>query len=137
MFYLSLLFTTIVWGLNVIIDKKALKTGHPIEINFITTIVMAMVVTIYFLISKRIGIVFAFSPQTVFLSVVNGILIPTSLIAYLFALSKGDTKTVVLVTASYPIIAIMIAMFAFNEVVSFHQWFGMMLAIFGIFLVIK
>lgn len=137
MFYLSLLFATVVWGLNVIIDKQALKTGHPIEVNFITTMTTAIVVCIYFSLAKKNGLHFSYSPQTVLLSVLNGVLIPTSFVVYLHALSKGEISQVVMATATYPIIAILFAMFAFNESVSASQWLGILCTVFGIFLVMK
>lgn len=137
MFYLSLLFATVVWGLNVVIDKQALKTGHPIEVNFITTITMTIVVSIYYALAKKNGVAFSYTLQTVTLSMLNGLLVPTSFVAYLYALSKGDVSQVVMVTATSPIIAILFAVFAFNETISMAQWMGVMCTIFGIFLVMR
>ncbi|RXT13853.1 EamA family transporter [Ammoniphilus sp. CFH 90114] len=137
MFYLSLLFATVVWGLNVIIDKQALRTGHPIEVNFITTMTTALVVCVYFGLAKKNGVQFTYAPQTVLYSVLNGVLIPTSFVVYLYALSKGEISRVVMATATYPIIAILFAVFAFNESVSLSQWIGIVCTIFGIFLVMK
>ncbi|MBP1933512.1 EamA family transporter [Ammoniphilus resinae] len=137
MFYLSLFFATVVWGMNVIIDKQALKTGHPIEVNFITTMTMAIVVMIYFVLAKKAGMSFAYSPQTISFSILNGILVPTSFVAYLYALSKGDINKVILITATSPIIAILFAVFAFNEQINVTQWFGILMTILGIFLVMR
>jgi bacterial/archaeal transporter family protein len=136
-FYFSLFFATVVWGVNVIIDKQALKTGHPIEVNFITTMTMALVVSIYFLLARKLGVTFHFSPQTISFSILNGFLVPTSFVAYLFALAQGDVNKVILITASSPIIAILVAVYAFNETISFVQWVGMVFTIIGIFLVVK
>jgi|GEM_PF-2885286 len=137
MFYLSLFFATVVWGMNVIIDKQALKTGHPIEVNFISTMTMAIVVMIYFWLARKSGMSFSYSPQTISFSILNGILVPTSFVAYLYALSKGDMNKVILVTATSPIIAILFAVFAFNEQINATQWFGILMTILGIFLVMR
>ncbi|WP_167577444.1 EamA family transporter [Ammoniphilus sp. YIM 78166] len=137
MFYLSLFFATVIWGLNVIIDKQALRTGHPIEVNFITTMTTALVVCVYFMIAKKSGVQFNYTPQTLAFSVLNGLLIPTSFVAYLYALAKGNVSQVVMITATSPIIAILFAVLAFNESVTLSQWLGIMCTIFGIFLVIK
>lgn len=137
MFYLSLLFATVVWGLNPVIDKQALKTGHPIEVNFITTMTMAIVVSLYFALAKKSGVQFSFSPTTFTFSIINGILIPTSFVAYLFALSQGNLSKVVMTTATYPIIAILFAVFLFKETITLGQWMGIMCTIFGIYLVMR
>lgn len=137
MFYLSLLFATVVWGINVVIDKQALKTGHPIEVNFITTITMSLVVSIYYVLARKNGVTFSYTPPTVALSMLNGLLVPTSFVAYLYALSKGNVSQVVMVTATSPIIAILFAVFAFNETITLSQWMGVLCTIFGIFLVMR
>lgn len=137
MFYLSLLFATVVWGLNVVIDKQALKTGHPVEVNFITTITMSLVVSLYYVLARKNGVTFSYTPQTVTLSMLNGLLVPTSFVAYLYALSKGNVSQVVMVTATSPIIAILFAVFAFNETITMSQWMGVLCTIFGIYLVIR
>ncbi len=137
--YFLIFLVTFIWGLNGIIDKKALATGHPIEVNFITTFTMIGMAFVYFIAAKYWGIPlqFKFKMNTVFFAMTNGILIPTAYILFLFSISKGSLSTVVTITATYPIVTFLLSIGLLNEPVSFNKIFGIVLVVAGLFIFAK
>ncbi|MBP1935935.1 putative membrane protein [Paenibacillus sediminis] len=128
---------TLIWGLNGIIDRQALSTGHPIEVNFVTTLTMIIVVMIYFTTAKLSGIPFHFYKNTVVFAILNGILIPTAYVIFLFALSRAGLTAVVAITSTYPIITFILAVMLLNEPVSVNKVLGIILVVAGLLIFIK
>jgi transporter family protein len=135
--YLVIFIVTLIWGVNGIIDRKALSTGHPIEVNFITTLTMVVMVIFYLSLAKWWGIPFHFHKNTVLYAMLNGMLIPTSFVIYLYALSRGSLTTVVAITATYPLITYLLAAVLLKEPLTANKIIGVTMTMIGLYFVIK
>ncbi|GGG13339.1 EamA family transporter [Paenibacillus abyssi] len=137
MLYVIILTVTFIWGINGLIDRQALTTGHPLEVNFITTVTMLVVAFIYLLSAKLAGIPFHFHKNTVIFAMTNGILVPTAYVVFLYALSRGALTTVVTITATYPLITFILAVIFMNEAISINKLTGMALIVIGLYVFVK
>ncbi|EXX88899.1 membrane protein [Paenibacillus darwinianus] len=137
MLYVIILMVTFIWGINGIIDRQALQTGHPLEVNFITAFTMLIVALVYLMAAKLGGMPFQFHRNTVLFAMTNGILVPTAYVVFLYALSRGSLTTVVTITATYPIVTFVLAVLLMNEAVSASKVAGMALIVLGLFLFVR
>lgn len=137
MLYLIIFIVTCIWGINSIIDRQALSTGHPFEVNFITAITMLTMSVFFLTAGKWIGIPFHFNKNTVGFAITNGILVPTAYVIFLYALSRGALTTVVTITATYPLITFILAAAILNEPVTLNKVLGILLVAFGLFVFIN
>jgi transporter family protein len=135
--YFVIFIVTMIWGVNGLIDRKALSTGHPIEVNFITTLTMIVMVIFYLFLAKWWGISFHFHKNTVLYAMLNGILIPTSFVIYLYALSRGNFTTVITITATYPLITYILAAVLLKEPFTINKLIGVTMTMTGLYYVIK
>ncbi|UFJ39823.1 DMT family transporter [Brevibacillus humidisoli] len=137
MLYLVIFLVTLIWGVNGLIDRKALSTSHPIEVNFITTLTMVAVVFLSFTLARWSGVPFHFHKNTVLYAVLNGILIPASFIIYLYALSKDNFTTVITITATYPLITCILASILFKEPLTANKFIGLTMTVIGLYFVLR
>lgn len=137
MLYVIILIVTFIWGINGLIDRQAITTGHPLEVNFITTFTMFIVASIYLMAAKVGGMPFHFHRNTILFAMTNGILVPTAYVVFLYALSRGSLTTVVTITASYPLVTFVLAVLLLNETVSPSKVAGMALIVLGLFLFVR
>lgn len=132
MLYFIIFVVTLIWGINGIIDRQALSTGHPIEVNFITTLTMITMGLVYLAAAKWWGIPFHFYKNTVVFAITNGILIPTAYVIFLYALSRGALTTVVTITATYPLITFILAVAFLHEPMTINRVLGIIIIIIGL-----
>lgn len=137
MLYFIIIVVTLIWGVNGILDRKALATGHPLEVNFIGTLAMIAVALVYLAIAKWQHIPLAFHRSTVLFAALNGVLVPTAYVIFLYALSRGALTTVVTITAAYPIITYILAVLFLNEPVTPSKLAGIVIVVIGMIVFVK
>lgn len=137
MLYFIIIVVTLIWGVNGILDRKALVTGHPLEVNFIGTLAMITVALVYLAIAKWHNIPLSFHRNTVMFAALNGVLVPTAYVIFLYALSRGALTTVVTITAAYPIVTYILAVIFLNEPITASKLAGIAIVVIGMLIFIK
>ena len=74
-------------------------------------------------------------PKGVFLAIVTGILGFAGALCFLYAASKGPISLVAVLSALYPIIAIVLAIFFLNESITIKQGLGIVLGLGAMILI--
>jgi len=120
------------WGLWGFFGKLALDKGMEPTTLFLAEVVISFVcvlpVLIMILHKKE------FFRQTVYWNIfglVSGAALALGLLFYYLALQKGQVSLVVPLTATYPIISVLLGYVALNEKPSLFQWIGIFLVVSG------
>jgi transporter family protein len=138
MFGILLLFLILLtWGLGGIFCKIALKSVGPSNSYFLEalgTLTVALTFLIIVAILKQPASLgsFHFNLPALLFGIVYGI----GTILFVFALNMGKASVIVPLTALYPAVTVILALFILNESISLPQGIGVVLAIIaGILLV--
>ena len=75
-------------------------------------------------------------PKSILFGILTGMTRYIGALAFLYAVSKGKSSTVVTVTALYPIASIMLSYFILHESITVKQFVGIFLALCALFLFI-
>ena len=121
----------VLWGLWSFIPKITTKFISPKS-----AIIYDVVVGIMFGIIVLISLEFKpdIHPKGVFLAISTGILGFAGALCFLYAASKGPISLVAVLSALYPAIAIVLAVFFLNETISIKQGLGIVLGVGAIIL---
>jgi len=74
-------------------------------------------------------------PKGIFLAIITGILGFAGALCFLYAASKGPISLVAVLSALYPIIAILLAVFFLNESITIKQGLGIVLGLGAMILI--
>jgi len=120
------------WGLWSFIPKITIKYISP-KSAMLFEVLGGIIVAIIVLISLNFKP--DVHPKGVFLAIVTGILGFAGALCFLYAASKGPISLVAVLSALYPIIAIVLAMFFLNESITVKQGLGIVLGLGAMILV--
>ncbi|RLB95734.1 MAG: hypothetical protein DRH90_25245 [Deltaproteobacteria bacterium] len=116
----------VLWGLWSFIPKITTKYISPksaILFEVLGGIIFAIIVLISLQFKPD------FHPKGALLAISTGILGFAGALCFLYAASKGPISLVAVLSALYPIIAIVLAMFFLNETITIKQGLGIVLGI--------
>ena len=122
----------VLWGLWSFIPKITIKHISPksaILFEVLGGIILAIIVLISLNFKPDIH------PKGVFLAIITGILGFAGALCFLYAASKGPISLVAVLSALYPIIAIVLAVFFLNESITIKQGFGIVLGLGAMILI--
>lgn len=131
-----LLVTMILWGSTPLIEKLGLKDVDPLMGIFIRSLVITVILFVFYLFSGRLNELTRISVKNFSLFAASGIM--AGLIAmwtYFYLLKEGMTSKIVPIAASYPLITAVLSIFVLGEQVTLQRIIGIILTIFGIILV--
>jgi transporter family protein len=122
----------VLWGLWSFIPKITIKHISPksaMLFEVLGGIILAIIVLISLNFKPDIH------PKGVFLAIVTGILGFAGALCFLYAASKGPISLVAVLSALYPIIAIVLAVFFLNESITIKQGLGIVLGLGAMILI--
>ena len=122
------------WGLWAFIPKITVKYISP-KSALIYEVLGAILVAAVVLHSLEFRP--AMHPTGVALGIATGFLGFLGALCYLFAVSKGPVSLIVVLTALYPVISILLAMFFLHESITLRQGVGIIFALTAMFLVAR
>jgi transporter family protein len=126
------------WGLWGFFGKLALeKKMAPISILFAETLISALIAfPIFLTMAIRANAPTLQSSFNVY-GVLSGFGLAVGLLFYYFALSEARVAIVVPLTATYPIVAVLLSYALLGERPSFAQWVGVILVVIGVALLLS
>ncbi len=119
------------WGLWAFFPKLAMNYMKPKSVfiyEFIGVFIIGIIAFLF------IGSKFEFNTKGVIFAVLTGMAGSLGALFFLLALVKGRVSVVVVTTALYPLIAILLAVLVLKEPITLTQVFGMFLALVAIIL---
>jgi len=122
----------VLWGLWSFIPKITTKYISPksaILFEVIGGILVAIIVLFSLKFKPDIH------PKGVLLAITTGILGFTGALCFLYAASKGPISLIAVLSALYPVIAIVLAMIFLNESISIKQGLGIVLGLVAMILI--
>jgi transporter family protein len=122
----------VLWGLWSFIPKITIKYISP-KSAMLFEVLGGIIVAIIVLISLNFKP--DVHPKGVFLAIITGILGFAGALCFLYAASKGPISLVAVLSALYPIIAIVLAIFFLNESITVKQGLGIVLGLGAMILV--
>ena len=124
--------TILMWGLWGFFGKIALGKGMPPSSVFLTEIFIGVIcaIPILFIIIRKKVAIFQNYSWNVF-GLLSGAGLAIGLLIYYLALEKGQASVIVPLTATYPVITVILSYLLLNERPSIFQWIGIALVISG------
>jgi bacterial/archaeal transporter family protein len=131
-----LLATMILWGSTPLIEKLGLKDVDPLMGIFIRSLVITVILFVFYLFSGRLNELAKLSVKNFSLFAASGIMAGLiGMWTYFYLLKEGMTSKIVPIAASYPLITAVLSIFVLGEQVTLQRVIGIILTITGIILV--
>jgi len=131
--------TILMWGLWGFFGKLALEKKMAPTIVFLTETVVSALIAVFLL----LAIVQRHEAQPPLYSTINvygilsGVALAVGLLFYYFALEGAKVTVVVPLTATYPVVAVLLAYLLLRERPSPLQWIGVILVVAGVALLLS
>ncbi|MBI4712876.1 MAG: EamA family transporter [Planctomycetes bacterium] len=133
---LLLILTALLWGVTPIIEKRALQGAEPFIGLIFRNMTVTFILVIAVLATGKIKEVLNTSPRTMLLFAFTGVTAGLlAMLTYFAALKLGATSKVVPVTATYPLVTVILGVLILGEQVTLMRVIGTILIIAGIWLV--
>lgn len=133
------LLTILLWGLWGFFGKLALERKMaPITVFLAETLVSAVIAVLFF-----VAVVYRSHDQPPLYSTVNvygilsGVALAVGLLFYYLALQGGNVSIVVPLTATYPVVAVLLGYVLLSERPTALQWIGAILVVVGAALLVS
>jgi transporter family protein len=131
-----LLATMILWGSTPLIEKLGLKDVDPLMGIFIRSLVITVILFVFYLFSGRLNELTKITVKNFSLFAASGIMAGLiGMWTYFYLLKEGMTSKIVPIAASYPLITAVLSIFVLGEQVTLQRIIGIVLTIVGIILV--
>jgi transporter family protein len=131
-----LLVTMVLWGSTPLIEKLGLKDVDPLMGIFIRSLVITVILFVFYLFSGRIYELTKISVKNFSLFAASGIMAGlVGMWTYFYLLKGGMTSKIVPIAASYPLITAVLSILILGEQVTLQRIIGIILTIIGIILV--
>jgi transporter family protein len=131
-----LLVTMVLWGSTPLIEKLGLKDVDPLMGIFIRSLVITVILFVFYLCSGRIHELTKISVKNFSLFAASGIMAGlVGMWTYFYLLKGGMTSKIVPIAASYPLITAVLSILVLGEQVTLQRIIGIILTIIGIILV--
>ena len=128
----------VMWGLWGFFGKLALERKMaPISILFAETLISAVIAFPIFLTMATRANAPALQSSFNVYGVLSGFGLAVGLLFYYFALSEARVAIVVPLTATYPIVAVLLSYALLGERPSLAQWIGIILVVIGVALLLS
>ena len=131
-----LLVTMVLWGSTPLLEKLGLKDVDPLTGIFIRSLVITVILFVFYLFTGRLHELTRISLKNFSLFAASGIM--AGLVAmwtYFYLLKGGMTSKIVPIAASYPLITAILSILILGEQVTAQRIIGIILTIVGIILV--
>lgn len=125
------LITLVLWGLWGFILKLSYRDLGWIEVYFLSIAASFSLALTIFILNKGYSRV---SGSSIYLPLIAGLCASIGSVFFNKALEKGEVSIVILLTALYPAVSIVLATIFLNEKLSLYQVIGIILAIVAIIL---
>ena len=134
MIYLFL--TTLFWGMAAIFDKLALGKTSPFAGMMVRQFILSGILLAVGIASGRLGSLGTLDGRTIFFFGLSGICGGAAgLWTYYHALRLGGASLVVPITATYPLITVILSWLILQEGLTVHRMIGTALIVLGVWLV--
>jgi transporter family protein len=131
-----LLLTTLFWGTAAIFDKLALGATSPFAGMMVRQFILTGILLAVGVGSGRLGNIGALDGRTVLLFGLSGICGGAGgLWTYYHALRMGGASLVVPITATYPLVTVLLSWLILQEGLTVHRIAGTALIVLGVWLV--
>ncbi len=132
--FLPALGALVFYGFWAFFPKMASLTINPKSFLFYNVIgSVAVNFVIFFVMKSKLQ----FEPKGFIFSLLTGIFGILGTLLFAYALGKGKASVVIIVTALYPIISIILSILFLKETVSVRQFIGMTLGMIAVILISK
>lgn len=133
--FLPVLIAVISWAGMVFLPKLVAQTSLPptsaILYEILGGVTVALIVFLY------LGGKAQFDAKGAAISYAVGLLGFTGTLAYFWAVTKGPVSIIAVLSAMYPIIAVLLGVFVLHETLSLRQMLGIGLSMAGLWLLVK
>ena len=123
--------TFICWGIWAFVPKITTRYIHPMSAMIFETV---GVIIAGFVVLTLVGFRPEIHPKGVGLAVFTGLVGMTGALGFLFAVRVGKVSVVVMLTAMYPLVTLLLAHFLLKEPITLKQGLGMLCALAAIVL---
>ena len=131
-----LLVTMVLWGSTPLIEKLGLKDVDPLMGIFIRSLVITVILFVFYLFSGRLNELTKITVKNFSLFAASGLMAGLiGMWTYFYLLKEGMTSKIVPIAASYPLITAVLSIFVLGEQVTLQRIIGIVLTIVGIILV--
>ena len=131
-----LIATMVLWGSTPLIEKLGLKDVDPLMGIFIRSLVITVILFVFYLFSGRLNELTKITVKNFSLFAASGIMAGLiGMWTYFYLLKEGMTSKIVPIAASYPLITAVLSIFILGEQVTLQRIIGIVLTIVGIILV--
>jgi len=127
-----ILITILLWGAWGIFDKKALESASPRDVFLILLLCDIPLVALAAAIAHLSGQSLTASGGTLFWTMLSALTMTASSVVYLIALEKSEASYVLGITASYPLMAQLTAIFFLGEPLVPARFAGSVLIVAGV-----
>jgi len=131
-----LIATMVLWGSTPLIEKLGLKDVDPLMGIFIRSLVITVILFVFYLFSGRLNELTKITVKNFSLFAASGIMAGLiGMWTYFYLLKEGMTSKIVPIAASYPLITAVLSIFILGEQVTLQRIIGIVLTVVGIILV--
>lgn len=130
------LIVALIWGINPIFEKFALKNATPFSVITIRFIFTAICLGAYTLVAGRMDELIKVDSRSLMWILLSGLLGGLiGLFIFFVALKQEDTSKVLPIIASFPMFTAVFAYFLLGETISLKRFIGIMFVIVGVVLI--
>ena len=131
-----LLITLFCWGSTPIIEKIGLKNTTPMAGVTIRSIAITIGLLVMTFVTGRTKEVFGADVKVILIFTLSGILAGLlGMMTYFEVLKRGDTSSIVPITASYPLVTAVLSYFVLSEGFTMQKAIGTVLIVSGVWLI--
>ena len=132
------LLTILLWGFWGFFGKLALeKRMAPTTVFVAETLVSALIAVVFFFVVYRSGAQPPLYSTVNIYGILSGVALAVGLLFYYLALQGGNVSIVVPLTATYPVVAVLLGYVLLRERPTALQWIGVILVVVGAVLLVS
>jgi len=118
------------WGIWGVFQKLAQSNMNPLQVAITASLVHMSAIPIYFWLMKTTGFHWVWN-RGILWGVLAGIFTSIATLSFTYALKTFDASYLAAITAVYPAVTFIIAIFVFNETITLAKCLGLLLILLG------
>ena len=129
-----LLLSTLLWGIWGYTNKLAVSHAHPLTVQWMYSVPIALMIPVYFWMGARIAPANNLSGDAFKFALISGVMSGAAGLLYFFAVRDTSASVATAITAAYPIVTLFLAVLLQTESFTWRKLIGIIVVISGVIL---
>lgn len=129
---LLLILSTILWGVWGYVNKRAVDHAHPLTVQWMYYLPTLLFIPILYVLGSRIAPQTNLDGSALRFALISGVAAAIAALLFFFALQTTSASVAVAITASYPVVTLLIGAVMREETITPQKLIGIGIIILGV-----